>query len=120
MTLFSLSDSFWQFSSWLNTTLTSAGCLLTAAFLLCVIALMKSIRQYRMAAEASRIRIEASPLPDMSAAAGEDVITAQLDLARAYIEMGSTGQAKDILLKIGTKGTDDQQRQVSRLMADIH
>ena len=119
MTLLPLSDRFWQFSAWLNASLTPSGCLLTAAFLLCVIALIKSIRQYRMAVETSRLNAAMMPAPDMSAAAGEDVITAQLDLARAYIEMGNKDQAAAILSGIGTNGTVDQKQQASRLMAEV-
>ena len=119
MTLLSISETAWQFLLWVNTSLTTTGCLLTVGFLLCVLGILKTARQYRMAAEANRL-IHATEHSDMHAVAGEDVVAAQLDLARAYIEMGNKPQAASLLAKLNGQGSDRQQQEARRLLAESY
>lgn len=56
---------------------------------------------------------------DVSAIAGDDVITTQLDLARAYIETNKKQAAKKILEMIMIEGNDSQQEEAKFLMGMI-
>jgi FimV-like protein len=56
---------------------------------------------------------------DISAIAGDDVMTTQLDLARAYIETGRHLLAKKILEYVRTHGNDFQQEEADRLLEII-
>ena len=56
---------------------------------------------------------------DIRAIAGEDVISTQLDLARAYIESGRKKLAKKILEHVMHQGSDTQQQEAKSLMALI-
>lgn len=53
---------------------------------------------------------------DISAIAGGDVLTTQLDLARAYIETGRKQLAKKILHFVMLQGTEAQQAEADRLL----
>jgi FimV-like protein len=54
---------------------------------------------------------------DIKAIAGDDVMTTQLDLARAYIEMGKKQLAKKILAHVAQNGTSSQQQEAYELIA---
>lgn len=56
---------------------------------------------------------------DFSAIAGDDVITTQLDLARAYIETGSQSLAKNILVSVMAEGSAEQQAEAQRLLTSV-
>lgn len=56
---------------------------------------------------------------DISAISGEDVISTQLDLARAYIETGKTQLAKKILDYVEVHGDIVQQDEAQRLLGHI-
>jgi pilus assembly protein FimV len=52
---------------------------------------------------------------DISAIAGDDLVSTQLDLAKAYMEMGQTNLAKRILnetLKVGDPAQKSAARQL--------
>lgn len=53
---------------------------------------------------------------DIRAIAGDDVITTQLDLARAYIEIGKKKLAKKILDHVMQHGNVNQQQAAQHLM----
>lgn len=53
---------------------------------------------------------------DVAAISGEDVITTQLDLARAYIELDKRIMAKEILKIIIENGHSLQQAEAQRLL----
>jgi FimV-like protein len=53
---------------------------------------------------------------DFSAIAGDDVLSTQLDLARAYIESDKKELAKMILRQVIASGTDTQQKEAQRLL----
>lgn len=55
-------------------------------------------------------------LHDLTLIAGEDVITTQLDLARAYIETGKNQLAKTILEYVVAQGNAVQQNEAQQLM----
>lgn len=56
---------------------------------------------------------------DIKAIAGDNVITTQLDLARAYIEMGKKQLAKKILEHVVAHGNSVQQHEAQELIATI-
>ncbi len=56
---------------------------------------------------------------DMSAIAGEDVMTTQLDLAKAYIEMGKQDQAKRILKNTLNTGNALQKTAAKQLLESL-
>lgn len=53
---------------------------------------------------------------DFSAIAGDDVMTTQLDLARAFIESGRKEAAKSILQTIVAQGSQTQQAQEAKTL----
>lgn len=55
-------------------------------------------------------------LQNLTAIAGEDVLTTQLDLARAYIEAGRKQLAASILESVIKQGTAEQQQEAQQLM----
>jgi FimV-like protein len=61
----------------------------------------------------------AEPLRDLAAIAGDDVITTQLDLARAFIETGRNQSAKSILEFVLEQGNALQQKEAQQLMNHI-
>jgi FimV-like protein len=54
---------------------------------------------------------------DIRAIAGDDVMVTQLDLARAYIELGKKKLAKQILDHVIKHGNPSQQQSARQLMA---
>lgn len=98
----------------INTLLTTAGCLLTASLMTVVLLVVQMMRWYRRLQYRS---LAESPACDLQPLAGEDVRTAQLDLARAWIEMGRKEEARQILTGIRRKGTPEQRQAAARLMA---
>jgi FimV-like protein len=57
--------------------------------------------------------------PDISAIAGDDVCVTQLDLARAYIELGKTALAKQILENVFLEGDHNQQQTAKELLLTL-
>lgn len=53
---------------------------------------------------------------DIEMVAGEDVVTTQLDLARAYMEMGKNNLAKSILYHVSKQGKPEQKQEAERLL----
>ena len=65
-------------------------------------------------------KIETSEnIRDLSAIAGDDVLTTQLDLARAFIETGRVQSAKSILKTVIEQGNHLQQEEAQKLMKYI-
>jgi FimV-like protein len=56
---------------------------------------------------------------DIEMFAGDDVVTTQLDLARAYIEMGKSKLAKTILLNVSKQGKPDQKSKAKELISTL-
>jgi FimV-like protein len=56
---------------------------------------------------------------DIKAIAGEDMLDTQLDLARAYIEIGKIRLAKKILDHVAQHGNSGQQRAAYQLMTTL-
>ncbi|HVY53925.1 MAG TPA: FimV/HubP family polar landmark protein [Gammaproteobacteria bacterium] len=53
---------------------------------------------------------------DIEVIAGDDVMTTQLDLARAYIETDRKNLAKNILHNVMANGSPEQQREAKHLL----
>lgn len=56
---------------------------------------------------------------DIKAIAGDNVIATELDLARAYLEIGKKQLAKQILGHVTQHGDVNQQQEAQRLMASL-
>lgn len=56
---------------------------------------------------------------DFDFLADTDEVATKLDLARAYIDMGDTEGAKDILDEVNQEGTDEQKQEASNLMERV-
>lgn len=56
---------------------------------------------------------------DMRAIAGDDVCVTQLDLARAYIELGKMASAKQILESVILEGDHNQQQTAKELLLTL-
>lgn len=56
---------------------------------------------------------------DIKAISGEDVLSTQLDLARAYIELGRQPLAKKILKHVVEHGTNSQQQLAEQMMSHL-
>jgi len=56
---------------------------------------------------------------DFDFLAGTDEAATKLDLARAYIEMGDSDGAKDILEEVAIEGSDDQKKEAQDLLKSI-
>ncbi|MCK9238540.1 MAG: LysM peptidoglycan-binding domain-containing protein [Thiopseudomonas sp.] len=56
---------------------------------------------------------------DFSFLAGTDETTTKLDLARAYVDMGDSEGAKDILEEVLSEGNDEQQQEARELMKKL-
>jgi len=69
----------------------------------------------------------AAPVPDMASGLGDDFdfladtdeVATKLDLARAYIDMGDTDGARDILDEVLQEGSDVQKQEAAELMGRI-
>jgi len=58
-------------------------------------------------------------MPDVTAISGDDLISTQLDLARAYLEVGQGKLAKGILESVVKKGTEMQKTEAQQLLTAI-
>lgn len=56
---------------------------------------------------------------DFNAISGDDVLSTQLDLARAYIETGSKNLANEILRYVAEQGSAEQQKEARMLLDTI-
>lgn len=56
---------------------------------------------------------------DIKAIAGDDEIVTQLDLARAYIEMGKTAMAQQLLRHVMQHGNKAQQEEAQQLVETL-
>jgi FimV-like protein len=56
---------------------------------------------------------------DIKAIAGDDIMSTQLDLARAYIELNKFGLAKKILEHVLENGNTAQQQAATQLLASL-
>lgn len=59
------------------------------------------------------------PSIDFSTIAGEDLMTTQLDLARAYMETNNKPLAKPILKAVISKGSATQKKEAKQLLAAV-
>lgn len=98
------------------TLLLSIG--LGALFVL-VIGLYFIFRHTQPAKETNIIPLPEDLSVDLTAIAGDDVMTTQLDLARAYIETGQRQSAKPILETVVKEGSRVQQEEAQRLLASV-
>ena len=50
---------------------------------------------------------------------GDDEAGTKLSLARAYIDMGDSDGARDILKEVVEEGTDEQQKEANELLSQL-
>lgn len=98
----------------INAWLSPAGCLLTAAFVLSLLVIKKLAFPKKGKITVTEPVSLSTPL---DAIAGEDVWTAQLDLARAFFEIGKLHEARDILDQVTQRGTVTQRQEALKLLA---
>lgn len=67
----------------------------------------------------SKARSNNREIESLSAIAGEDVLTTQLDLARAFIETDHKQSAKTILKFVLKQGSASQQQEAKRLLKHV-
>ncbi|MDX1900896.1 MAG: FimV/HubP family polar landmark protein [Gammaproteobacteria bacterium] len=99
----------------MNHLLSPAGCMLSAAFFLSLLVIYKLV----FTKKEKMIQPQNVTPPhsvSMDAIAGEDVWTAQLDLARAFFEIGKLPEAKDILDQVTQQGSATQKQEAFKLL----
>ncbi len=106
---------------YLNVALTPVGCLALAGLLLVVLFLIKLKYPHKTQTIKEKNELRARPVTNqhIDAIAGDDVMTTQLDLARAYIEMDEKKLAKEILHDVIQDGNPLQQRQAQNLITGL-
>ncbi len=57
---------------------------------------------------------------DIETISGDDLLSTQLDLARAYLETDRKNLAKNILNNVLQQGSEEQRREARRLLGDLH
>jgi pilus assembly protein FimV len=105
---------------YLNESLTPIGCLALAGFLVLVLFVIK----FKNPKQTQPIKVKKTAPRIMTnqhidSIAGDDVMTTQLDLARAYIEMDEIKLAKEILSNVIQDGNPLQQRQAQHLITGL-
>lgn len=100
----------------------SHGTLLTIAILLAIALLFLLITSKKNEPQKSndaQLKKNSITSQDIRAIAGDDIMTTQLDLGRAYIEMGKKQLAKKILTHVFENGTDLHKLEADRLLKTI-
>lgn len=90
--------------------------------LVCFIVYKRIAHQRKISAESFKKDIKSNIVitsRDIRAIAGDDVMVTQLDLARAYIELGKKKLAKQILDHVIKHGNPHQQQSARQLMASF-
>ncbi len=103
--------NFQHFFIFINHWLTIKGCIILAAIFLLILVLLKLQAPKKSAAMINH--------SDIDAIAGDDVMTTQLDLARAYIEMGEKTLAKEMLDQVVEQGSALQQQAAKQLLGRV-
>lgn len=97
----------------INHALSSTGCLLLAAFFLLILIFLKIFVR-----EKTKSHLVQSDMPViLDVIAGEDIWMTQLDLARAFIEINQTTEAKTILDQVIQQGSSEQRQIALDLLA---
>lgn len=111
----------------LNNYLTSFGIITLILFLLLILISLKLANPYiKPKKDSESFTRNNSKEPklsmvnkDLKGIAGEDLMSTQLDLARAYIEMDEKKIAKTILDHVKQKGNLNQQKEAERLILSL-
>src|SRR5260221_9688679 len=106
-----LADFITQGLIQVNLWLSTPGCLILTAFFIMVLFILKLLPSKQI----EPIDFQKS-IPTMQSIAGEDVLTAQLDLARAYLEMGKQQDARNILKSVVQQGNAVQRQEAKQLL----
>ncbi len=105
--------------SYLSQDMMLKDCLLVTGFLLLILiaSRLKNSKKTQSAHMKNTMRTVTNQ--HLDSIAGDDVLTTQLDLARAYIEMGEKKLAIAILKQVTEEGNPLQQRQAEQLMTGL-
>lgn len=92
--------------------------IMVVLFLLYSVIKAKITRAKKVSAPVSH---KPKPLPnkDIEMIAGDDMVTTQLDLARAYIEMNKKHLAKSLLYHVSKQGKPQQQLEARQLIDSL-
>jgi FimV-like protein len=103
----------------INEILTPIGCLILAGFFLLLLVILKlKAPKTKKVVEVKKVAPKVVH-QHIDAIAGDDPMTTQLDLARAYIEMGEISLAKQILKDVSKDGNATQQREAQQLIMGL-
>jgi FimV-like protein len=101
----------------LNFTLIAIACLLVVFIL--IVLLLDPKNNTIKAKEESSVFNNIIKSQDLRAIAGDDMMVTQLDLARAYIELGKLTLAKQILHDVLKEGDNAHQRAAQHLLSTL-
>lgn len=90
--------------------------LITVTFLLAVFIFLKLVNSTKKQPKKQEAPKHVLSSKDIEMLAGEDVVTTQLDLARAYIEMDKKHLAKSILFHVSKQGNQNQKQEARQLI----
>ena len=94
--------------------LTQEDCFIIVGSLFAMLILLRLVASYK---KRKRIILKNNnEQENLDAIAGDDVFVTQLDLARAYIEMGERSSALDILKQVLVCGNSAQQQDAKKLI----
>lgn len=105
-----------------NHEITPQGCIVIAIIFSMVFFILKLQKPAKNKTPTAKPANNESYFPDqqnIKAIAGDDEITTQLDLARAYIEMDQKDLAKPILHHVIANGNTVQQSEAQQLIAGM-
>ncbi len=105
----------------INHQLTPSGCIAVAIIFLMILFVMKLQRPQGKKKSDPKKAVNSAHFAsqaDIQAIAGDDEMTTQLDLARAYIEMGQKPMAQKILSHVAKKGNAAQKQAAKILLCE--
>ena len=105
--------------SYLGSRFSTFGWITMVVFLTLLLVALKLEEPADMARKIMRSRSAKKKREDIQAIAGDDMVTTQLDLARAYIEMNDKNLAKQVLDRAMKQGNATQQQEAKQLLTEL-
>ena len=105
--------------SYLSSRFSTFGWVTMVVFLTLLLVMMKLEEPADIAKRIVRARSAKKKRKDIEAIAGDDMVTTQLDLARAYIEMNNKELAKQVLSHAAKQGNVSQQQEAKQLLTEL-
>lgn len=105
--------------SYLGSRFSTFGWVTMVVFLTLLLVMLKLEEPADIAKKIMRSRSAKKKREEIEAIAGDDMVTTQLDLARAYIEMNDKDLAKQVLSHAAKQGNVSQQQEAKQLLAEL-